>query len=307
MPLLAPWKRRMPLQDGELRLWQESGIDGQGERDRDSVLVGHCSNPSCCSGWLQLFRSRTHPVFERGWTCSGECTRQRLETAVRREVERWAPDAEPHQHRIPLGLVMLERGWITSQQLRRALTAQRSGGRLRLGEWLVKQGATTELLVSRALSLQWGCPVLPASGLIPRPELLPRLFVEAFGAVPVQDSSGRVLYLGFEQTVDTALAFAAERIAGKRVECGIVPSSSYFELLGRVGEQRFPQVQVAEAVSESAAAYLLAKSIEREQPIDSRLVRTHEWLWLRMVVKGHGAGASGMHGIRDLVCRIGPF
>ena len=35
---------------------------------------------------------------------------------------------ESHRHRIPLGLVMLEQGWITSGQLRQALDAQKVAG-----------------------------------------------------------------------------------------------------------------------------------------------------------------------------------
>lgn len=292
-------------QTSRSRSWD--GIGDSGESAKRFPLIGHCSNSECLSGWLQLFRSRKRPVFEGGWTCSPDCTRERLERAVHRELDGWMPNLEPHRHRIPLGLLMLERGWITSHQLQRAVAAQKNEGKLRIGEWLVKQGAASEALVARALSVQWGCPVLSAANLTLSKELLPRLFIQAFGALPLEDSSGRMLYLGFEQSADPALAFSMERIVGKRIECGILPSSSYVEVLGRVDDQTFPLVQVAEAVSESAAARLFAKSIEREQPISSRLVRAHEWLWLRMTLKAHSTSAAGCACVRDLVCRVGPF
>lgn len=286
-------------------LWTES--ESSVERVAESALIGRCSNPQCRSAWLQLFRSRTRPVFEGGWTCSEDCTRVRLEAAVRREFEGWVPQTEPHHHRIPLGLLMLERGWITSPQLREAITAQRNAGRFRIGEWLVKQGATSEAMVSRALSAQWGCPLLSPAGLTLSPGLLPRLFVEAFGALPLQDVSGRMLYLAFEECVDTVLAFAAERMAGKGVECGILPTSSFVDFMSRVRRQSFAQAQVAEATSESAAAHLLAKSVERAQPINSRLLRVHEWLWLRMKLKKQSASAMDCATVRDVLCRVGPF
>ena len=287
------------------RRWAE--IEASHDEWREPSLIGRCSNPACRSGWLQLFRSRNRPVFEGGWTCSGECTRKRLEVALRRELDGRVPETEPHRHRIPLGLVMLERGWITSQQLREAVTAQRNEGGLRIGEWLVKLGATSEAMVSRAVSVQWGCPVLPSTGLTLRPGLLPRLFVEAFGALPLEDASGRMSYLGFEQDVDTALAFAAERITGKRVECGIVPTSSYVDLLSEVRNQSFARAQVAEAASEPAAAHLFAKAIERTQPGSSSLSRVHGWLWLRMKVKAQSGGAADCEGLSDVVCRVGPL
>jgi hypothetical protein len=66
-------------------------------------------------------------------------------------------------------------------------------------------------------------------------------------------------------------------------------------------------VQFAEAVSESAAAHLLAKFVERLQPAASRLVRVREWLWLRMFLKPQDAGDLRISSVRDVICTIGPF
>jgi len=145
-----------------------------------------CSNAGCASGWLHLLRSRSTPVFEGGWSCSAACTAARVGRAVRRELEGRLGSPQPHRHRIPLGLTMLEQGWISKVQLRQALEAQRSAGGGRLGKWLVRQQGVSESLVTRALGLQWSCPVLPlefhdADALT---VLLPRLFVDAFGALP---------------------------------------------------------------------------------------------------------------------------
>lgn len=138
-------------------------------------------------------------------------------------------------------------------------------------------------------------------------DLLPRLFVEAFGALPVKDPTGTFLYLGFEQSIDTALTFAAERMAGKRVESGIVPSSAYSESARRLHSTVFPEAQIAEAASDSAAAHLLAKSVERAQPISSRLVRVHDWLWLRMHTRPRSTPMSSNECVLDVVCRVGPI
>ena len=52
-----------------------------------------------------------------------------------------------------LGLVMLEQGWITQAQLRRALDAQKAAGTGRLGDWLIQQDAVAEDRITRALGL----------------------------------------------------------------------------------------------------------------------------------------------------------
>ncbi len=79
---------------------------------------------------------------------------------MRREMEARGNAEESHRHRIPLGLAMLEQGWITRAQLRGALEAQKAAGGGRLGQWLVRQQGVSEQLVTRALGLQWSCPVL---------------------------------------------------------------------------------------------------------------------------------------------------
>lgn len=270
-------------------------------------LTGMCANPGCRSGWLHLFRNRTRPVFEGGWTCSNVCTEQRMRVAVRREAENWAPVQEPYRHRIPLGLLMLEKGWITAAQLRRAVEAQKRTGKLRIGEWLVRQGAADEASVSRALSMQWGCPVLQLGDGRATLEagVIPRLFVEAFRALPLRTASDKLLYLGFEERKDAILALAVERMTGARVESGIVHSSDFWSASARAISDGFPPVQFVEAVSESAAAHVMARSIERVQPVNSRLVRVRNWLWLRMFPKPEKSIDPKITSVSDVICTIG--
>ncbi len=272
-------------------------------------LIACCANPGCRSSWLHLFRNRSRPVFEGGWTCSPECTEARLQSALRRELDGRSNCGETYRHRIPLGLLMLEKGWITRAQLREALQAQAAAGSGRLGEWLIRQHATDEMLVTRALALQWSCPVLS-----PEPQeaaaltfAMPRLFLDAFGALPLRLAGGKLLYLGFEQSLDPVLAFAVGRMTGMRVESGIVASMLFRPALSLTLQQKFPAVQLAEAVSESAAAHLLARSIERLHPASSRLVRVRDCVWLRMCHSSAFHRIPQISAISDVVCSIGNF
>ena len=88
-----------------------------------------------------------------------ECSLVRLRVAIAREMD-GRGTARRHRHRVPLGLLMMHQGWISSSQLRSALEAQRIAGTGRLGQWLVRQKAVTEEMVAKALGLQWSCPVL---------------------------------------------------------------------------------------------------------------------------------------------------
>jgi hypothetical protein len=270
-------------------------------------LFERCANPGCHSGWLHLFRNRAVPVFEEGWSCSPECTIARLDNAVRREFDGRGSGSDGHRHRLPLGLLMLEHGWITPAQLRCGLDAQKASGEGRLGDWLVGQHSVGEELVARALAIQWNCAVFPL-GLHDSSSLaavMPRLFVDAFGALPLRIATSRFLYLGFEESLDPPLALAIERMTGLHVESGILQSSSFRPAQARMLDARYPSVELVEAATESAAARALARSVERSRPVASRLVRAHDCLWLRMWLSVQTSLLPEIDSVKDVVCSIG--
>jgi len=276
---------------------------GQATRHGTQGVLRTCANPHCASGWLRLWRSRETPIFESGWSCSPACTEARLEAALRREMEARGAARESHRHRIPLGLTMLEQGWITPQHLRAALAAQRAAGSGRLGEWLVRQRSSSEEMVTRALGMQWSCPVLSME--FHNPEeltcLLPRLFVDAFGALPLRLAAGKIFYLGFEDRVDPALALAAERMTGLRVEAGLVQGSLFRAAHGRALEARFPSAELIEAATEQALAAALAKALEESHAVEARLVRVHDCFWLRLWRRPQTGPLPAAGAIRDLI------
>jgi hypothetical protein len=269
-------------------------------------LLATCANPTCTSGWLHLWRSRSAPVFEGGWNCSAACTSARIQAAIWRETDGAGSAEQNHRHRIPLGLVMLEQGWITSRQLRQALEAQKSAGAGRLGHWLMSQHGLSEQLVTRALGLQWSCPVLPVQ--VHDSEtltvLVPRLFVDAFGALPLRVAAGKLLYLGFEERLDAVLALAIERMTGLRVENGIVAGSEFRSAHTRMLNAKFPPVELIEAGSEAALVHVLAKALENARPAESRLVRTHDCMWLRMWLRPQRGPLPDADAVQDVICSI---
>jgi hypothetical protein len=204
---------------------------------------------------------------------------------------------------------MLEQRWISSDQLRRAVEAQRTAGGGRLGGWLVRREGVSEELVTRALALQWSCPVLGLDQYDPvaMTGFVPRLFVDAFGALPLRAAAGKLLYLGFEERLDPALALAVEQMTGMRVESGLVQGTLFRSAHTRMLAARFPPVQLIEAVSEPAAAQAIARSVEKARPMDARLVRAHECLWLRMWTRPPAGPYPDPTSVSDLICSIGSY
>ncbi len=289
---------RERVNTGDVAGWTR-GVPGQARTE----IFPSCANPQCHSGWLHLWRRRDRPVFEGGWCCSAACTAVRVVAALGREMDARGGVAESHRHRIPLGLSMLERGWITQEDLRAALLAQRAAGAGKLGGWLVRQRSVSEEQVTRALGLQWGCPVLGMESHNPEglTALMPRLFVDAFGALPLRVAAGKILYLGFEDRLDPALALALERMTGLRVESGLVRESEFRPAHARLLEERFPQVELVEANSATALAAALARAIEQVSPMEARLARVHDCLWLRMWLSPQNGPVPDPSLVRDLL------
>lgn len=301
MPLLSLRRERLPSGTAHQEKVRDVWEHGSGRTW--AGMLPTCANPRCNSGWLHLWRSRKVPVFEGEWCCSEACTAAQVETAVRREMDARGSLREGHRHRIPLGLSMLERGWVTREELQSALTAQRAAGGGRLGGWLVRQHVVSEDLVTRALGLQWACPVLGME--FHNPEgltgLVPRLFLDAFGALPLRVAAGKILYLGFEDRLDPALALAVERITRLRVEEGLVRESIFRPAHARMLEARFPQAELIEAATEQALATAFTRAIERTRPVEARLGRVHDCLWLRMWLRRQSGPVPQIGAIRDII------
>jgi hypothetical protein len=317
MPLLAGGEKDAAGKDGSVR---RESVRREIVRRQSSGMFPVCANRNCASGWLRLWRSRQTPVIEGGWTCSQECTRAVVELCLRREMEGRDELSPLHRHRIPIGLILMEQGWISQEQLKAALEAQRQAAKAaeegertvpRLGSLLLGQGLE-ERLLTRALGMQWSCPVLSIGNY--RPEgvasLVPRLFVDAFGVLPLQVAGSSVLYVAFEDRIDRCLTFGLERMTGLRVEAGVADSSEFSNAHSRMLGARFPAARLVEAANPVVLVRALTDIIEAAKPAEARLVRVHDYFWLRM---RHSAGAGrqgavpAVDEVEDVLCSLARF
>ena len=254
-----------------------------------------CGNPECAGGWTAPWRSRRRPIFEGRWGCGGRCVLALVRAAVRREASDGIAVDGPHRHRVPLGLVMLAQGWITQEQLRRALDAQREHGSGRIGDWLIAQCAVDAERVTRGLSMQWHCPVLTTEGFSPEAmaRVMPRLFVEEFGMLPLRLAGSRILYLGFEDRMDASLALAVEQMAELQVQSGLVSEPQFAAARNSLLECEGVEVKTEAFADMDALAARATALLEHKQPVASRLVRVHGYLWLRMWLETSALGRAG--------------
>lgn len=275
------------------------------------ALFSRCANPRCATGWMRLWRSRQGPGFEGQWACSAACMQELVAAAVRREMD--GETVPELVHRLPVGLLLLEQGRITEVQLRAALAEQRrsavnEGEAERLGEWLMRSGVLTEAALTRGLGAQWNCPVFELAGWNANEVgwVAPRILTEASDALPVSIRAGKLLYLAFASRIDRSLAWGLERMTGLRVAAGIAPESELLNALARYREAPSPAARYFEAGNSWLLARELTRQIEERKPAEARLVRVHEFFWLRLWRRRpETARVAALNDVEDVLGTVG--
>ena len=259
---------------------------------RDNIV--DCENPSC------LFRNSLRRIFGRGagdgmflqghWYCSLVCFEQALVgefAALLKQQDQ--PRRNPH--RVPLGLMLLGRGSITDEQLKKALAAQRDSGESRLGDVLIKLGMTSAQDISAALAAQWGCGVFPIECNRRYREcahMLPLALIESSRMIPVHFHDGsHILFLAFSDEIDHTVLYSVERQLGARTEPCVISAAAMEQALdeiravSRPSEIVFETIWGADEMARTVRDYSLALGAS-----ELFLARPRRLLWVRLRADG---------------------
>ena len=247
-----------------------------------------CGATGCTNSWRKPWKNRRRPIFEEEWGCSTRCLETMVGLAVLRvtsgEDGPTFASEEPHRHRVPLGLVLLAQGWITHPQLQAALTAQREAGEGRIGDWLTRRNGLPEEQIARGLGVQWNCPVLSLQGFSPRAMALvmPKRFIAEFGLIPVRAAGSSILYVAFQERLEAAAAFGIEQMCGLKVESGLLTTTQLESARTRLLAADSVPVRIRLVKDSDALTASLVKLLEQRQPVAARLVRIHQYFWMRI-------------------------
>lgn len=237
-----------------------------------------CGSPECETGWLQLFRSHALPRFEGKWACSTGCMERIVADAVRSQMDSWEPVAAARSLRMPLGLILLSRGWITHRELREALEVKRSAGAGRIGEWLGRLHGISEATIAKAMGIQWNCAVLRS--ITPGTEfvtsVIPDLLCHRYGLALLRQRRDAVFYLAAKYCADHAASRAVEHMLGAPVQAVFLEDSAWSSVASDAS------ASVESDSGRDGIVACIAELVERSRPANARLVRIHDHLWLRM-------------------------
>ena len=284
-------------------------LPAQRERDYPAVswrerLLPRCSAPDCYRS-RRLFpsyrRKASGILLDRHWFCSAACASSLLSLRVHNLVSGFAVERQ-RSHRLPLGLLLVNRRVISYQQLQEALRLQRDSRQGRLGSWLRQLGYVSDTQIAAALGQQWGCPVFPLGA---RPvsallaSLAPFTLFQSARAVPVHISSdGLGLHVAFSERMDHTLLYALEQMLHVRTfgcvatESSVVAALDSLALLATRKEICFDTMRDPSDISSTITSYATELRASR-----LLLHRAGSLVWTRFF-----RGSS----IRDLLFRILP-
>src|SRR5215470_1629843 len=222
------------------------------DRVRRQIFPPDCSRRDCRST-RRIWRRTPMILVEGRWVCSPQCLEASAVGLMEHFFARRRPPAA--QHRMPLGLLMLSRGYINEEQLQRVLAVQLAAGQGRLGSWAVKSQFVSERQLLTALSQQWSCPVLALQGPpdLGCSEMLPWCLLRALRMMPVRFvDSTRLLYVAVCDPLQHASLAAIEHMLHCQVVPCLVSDRTMDGWLANESQWRALYVQVFEKTSGAA-------------------------------------------------------
>jgi hypothetical protein len=267
-------------------------------------LLRHCAGVDCPHRgklWPAWLRKAPGVDFEGRWYCEIGCLKPLLAFRVHTLLSSFLLE-RPRTHRVPIGLLLVNRGAISQEQLRDALRLQREAGRDRIGDWLLQMGAVTEHQLTAALGQQWGCPTFPLerqTAQLAWSDLLPLPLLEAACAVPAYASpDGRLLHLAFGERLDHTTLYAIEQMLGCRTLSSVAVASAVARVLDDLRRHAAKEETCFDTIRDpQEMTWIICSYADELKAAKISLARASGFIWVRF----HRRKSA-----RDLLFRISP-
>jgi len=247
-----------------------------------------CASPACPKPptlWQRWWARNEGIHLEGQWFCSAECFAAGLR--IKLESVLWPGEpVDVPRNRLPLGLILLDQGFISQEQLQEGLRNQRSAGKGRIGEWLLRAGAVTPQQVMGALAIQQNCPLfeIKEPQHFPSNMRFPTLLVRSHGGIPVCFNPARnCLYMGFHAPVSHALLRAVEHIMRCQAQPCIVSDQLHSEAQLRWdAEGRGEAICIEQELQLTEISSAIGGYAEQTGALSCAVVRCSGYLWARL-------------------------
>jgi len=100
--------------------------------------------------------------------------------------------------------------------------------------------------------------------------------------VPLRVAGSKLLYVAFEEQMNAAAALGVEMMSGLKVESGLLPGSQLATARAAILAADAVPVEMKQVEDRETLTAGIVRVLEHHQPLATRLVRVHQYYWLRM-------------------------
>lgn len=247
-------------------------------------IFARCRNDRCASRLPYVHLRHNGLTLNDTWVCGVECLEEQLSQLFHHSGTP-GRRSEPVRSRLPLGLALLSRGFISPDALRAALRMQQECPEVRVGDILRNMGAVNDSQITAARATQWRCPVFPLNEKSLRlnvNDFIPAALLWKHSMLPVHFAEqNRSLYLAFGCEVHYPVIRAIERALGATVvPCMVddMPLQESLSALAPENEVLLPSITSPEDITRITVGYaetLRASSIRTASVGNDIWIRLH--------------------------------
>jgi hypothetical protein len=223
------------------------------------------------------------------WYCSSSCFTSAAEVRLS-ELMMQEPAQASHVSRMPLGLIFVSRGLLTSAQVREAVDEQKEAGG-EIGEILVRRGLLSEMQVTAARAGQWSCPVFAVPPRVMQTEIqIPEALAHFHSAIPLHYvTATKRLLVGFVHGVEYGLLYVIEQMTGCKTQpCFVTPSDFETQIqlrqlaLERSGNAKPAGITFESVKAPAEMARILCSYVVDLEADEAMICRYREHFWTRL-------------------------
>jgi hypothetical protein len=258
--------------------------------EKFKVITARCRH---CNRSLALPHYSARKVgikMHNHWYCSSRCFAAAAEAEFAFLTASRPEERANHFSRMPLGLLLMRYGLLSSTQFREIRDEQKEAGE-EIGELLVRLGSVSEKQVTAIRAMQWGCPVftVPKRGMSTGIHI-PLTFIKLYSMIPLHYvAKTNMLLVGFVHGIEYGMLYAIEKMTGCKTQpCFVTPSDfqDYVQRREPVNEQcgegtsteiKFENVQT----SAEMARILCSYGVDLEAD-EAMIGKCKEYLWARL-------------------------
>jgi len=223
------------------------------------------------------------------WYCSSSCFASAAEEKLSELATSW-PEPASRLERMPLGLMLVSQGLLSSTEFKAAMGEQREAG-VEIGELLVRRGSVSEKQITAVRATQWGCPVFAAPKYPMQSKInIPSALMRLYSMIPLHYvAATNMLLVGFVHNVEYGLLYAIEKMTECKTQpCFVTPSDYQTQMQEieqakeRSGGTTASELKFESVHSSAEMARILCNYGAHLEADEAIIGKCKEYLWARL-------------------------